>query len=126
MLATASLQHANSGVMEFWARGAGWVQWSRCLLKLFPASQDAVIRLRQKLNSDQAEKQWVEQHLAGDGHLAKEKTQELREQLIQAQTSARKQLTDLTVRSDGTAKKLQNVITKVRPLTPVVPLVPHL
>lgn len=64
----------------------------------------------------------MEQHLAGDGHLAKEKTQELREQLVQAQAAARKQLTDLTVQSDHAAKKLQSVITKVRPLTPAVPL----
>lgn len=63
-------------------------------------------------------KQSVEQDLTVDGNLVKQKTRELREQLIQAQTAARKQLTDLTVQSDQAAKKLQAAINKVKHLTP--------
>lgn len=90
---------------------------------MFSSSQDDVIRLRQKLNSDKTKKQSVEEDLTADGNQVKQKTRELREQLNRAQTAARKQLTDLTVQSDNAAKKLQVVIAKVKHLTPSSPTV---
>lgn len=90
---------------------------------MFPSSQDAVIRLRQKLNFDKTNKQSVEEDLTADGNQVKQKTRELREQLNRAQTAARKQLTDLTVQSDNATKKLQAAIAKVKHLTPSSPTV---
>lgn len=73
--------------------------------------------MRQMLSSDKTKKQSVEEDLIAEGNYVKQKTRELREQLIRAQTEARKQLSDLTVQSNNTTKKLQAIITKVSSLT---------
>lgn len=73
--------------------------------------------MRQMLSSDKTKKQSVEEDLIAEGNYVKQKTRELREQLIRAQTEARKQLSDLTIQSNNTTKKLQAIITKVSSLT---------
>lgn len=73
--------------------------------------------MRQMLSSDKSKKQSVEEDLIAEGNYVKQKTRELREQLIRAQTEARKQLSDLTIQSNNTTKKLQAIITKVSSLT---------
>lgn len=73
--------------------------------------------MRQMLSSDKTKKQSVEEDLIAEGNYVKQKTRELREQLIRAQTEARKQLSDLTIQSNTTTKKLQAIITKVSSLT---------
>lgn len=73
--------------------------------------------MRQMLSSDKSKKQSVEEDLIAEGNYVKQKTREVREQLIRAQTEARKQLSDLTVQSNNTTKKLQAIITKVSSLT---------
>lgn len=90
-------------------------------------SQEVVVRLRQKLNADKTAKQSVEQDLTADANRVKLKTRELQEQLSRAQTAARKQLTDLTVQSANSAKKLQAVISQVRHVPSALPpLAPEL
>lgn len=70
-----------------------------------------------KLNSNKTEKQSVEEDLTAARNQMNQKTHKLRDQLIQAHTVAKKQLSDLTVQSDNAAKKLQAVIAKVKRLT---------
>lgn len=90
-------------------------------------SQEVVVRLRQKLNADKTAKQSVEEDLTADANRVKLKTRELQEQLSRAQTAARKQLTDLTVQSANSAKKLRAVIGQVRRVPPALrPLAPEL
>ncbi|XP_076604456.1 dynein regulatory complex subunit 2 [Chaetodon auriga] len=74
--------------------------------------QDTVTQLRDKLNSTKTENQSVEQDLTAARNQVNRKTHKLRDQLTQAQTAARKQLTDLTVQSDNATKNLQAVIAK--------------
>ncbi|XP_070834938.1 dynein regulatory complex subunit 2 [Chaetodon trifascialis] len=74
--------------------------------------QDTITQLRDKLNSTKTENQSVEQDLTAARNQVNRKTHKLRDQLTQAQTAARKQLTDLTVQSNNAAKKLQAVIAK--------------
>lgn len=71
--------------------------------------------MRQMLSSDKTKKQLVEEDLIAEGNYVKQKTHEIREQLIRAQTEARKQLNSLTVLSNKATKKLEATITKVRP-----------
>lgn len=71
--------------------------------------------MRQMLSSDKTKKQLVEEDLIAEGNYVKQKTREIREQLIRAQTEARKQLSSLTVLSNKATKKLEATITKVRP-----------
>lgn len=79
--------------------------------------------MRQMLSSDKTKKQSVEEDLIAEGNYVKQKTREIREQLIQAQTEARKQLSSLTVLSNKATKKLEATIGKVR-LTQVPPRPP--
>ncbi|XP_038584088.1 dynein regulatory complex subunit 2 isoform X1 [Micropterus salmoides] len=79
--------------------------------------QDIAIQLRAKMNYSKIENQSVEQDLNAARNKVNRKTHMLRDQLTQAHTAARKQLTDLTVQSDKAAKKLQAVISKVKRLT---------
>lgn len=79
--------------------------------------------MRQMLSSDKTKKQLVEEDLIAEGNYVKQKTREIREQLIRAQTEARKQLSDLTVLSNKATKKLEATITKVR-LTQPPPTLP--
>ncbi|XP_038584090.1 dynein regulatory complex subunit 2 isoform X2 [Micropterus salmoides] len=74
--------------------------------------QDIAIQLRAKMNYSKIENQSVEQDLNAARNKVNRKTHMLRDQLTQAHTAARKQLTDLTVQSDKAAKKLQAVISK--------------
>lgn len=69
------------------------------------------------MNYSKIENQSVEQDLNAARNKVNRKTHMLRDQLTQAHTAARKQLTDLTVQSDKAAKKLQAVISKVKRLT---------
>lgn len=70
--------------------------------------------MRQMLSSDKTKKQLVEEDLIAEGNYVKQKTREIREQLIRAQAEARKQLSSLTVLSNKATKKLEATITKVR------------
>nr|XP_046269294.1 dynein regulatory complex subunit 2 isoform X2 [Scatophagus argus] len=74
--------------------------------------QDLVIQVREKLNSSDTENQSVEQDLTATRNQMNRRTKELREQLSEAQTVARKQLTDLTVHSDNAARNLQAAVAK--------------
>ncbi|XP_074516906.1 dynein regulatory complex subunit 2 [Sebastes fasciatus] len=74
--------------------------------------QDAVIQLRAALTSSKTEDVLVDQDLTAARNQVNRKTHALRDQLTQAHTAARKQLTELTVQSDAAAKKLQAVIAK--------------
>lgn len=79
--------------------------------------------MRQMLSSDKMKKQSVEEDLIAEGNYVKQKTREIREQLIRAQTEARKQLSSLTVLSNKATKKLEATIAKVR--VPHAPRVLH-
>ncbi|XP_035529352.1 dynein regulatory complex subunit 2-like [Morone saxatilis] len=81
-------------------------------VKKVQSLQGLVLLLRVRLNSCKTEKQSVEDDLIATKKQVNLKTHKLRDQLTQAQTVARKQLTDLTVQSDNAVKKLQAVIAK--------------
>lgn len=77
--------------------------------------------MRQMLSSDKTKKQLVEEDLIAEGNYVKQKTREIREQLIRAQAEARKQLNSLTVLSNKATKKLEATIAKVRQTPPATP-----
>lgn len=68
------------------------------------------------MKSSKTQNQSVEQDLTAARDEVMRKTRELRDQLTQDRKAARKQLTDLTVKSDKATKKLQAVIAKVKRL----------
>lgn len=80
--------------------------------------------MRQMLSSDKTKKQSVEEDLIAEGNYVKQKTREIREQLIQAQTEARRQLSSLTALSSAASRKLEVTIAKVRPRPPSSPSSP--
>uniref|UniRef100_A0A8P4GGI3 Dynein regulatory complex subunit 2 n=1 Tax=Dicentrarchus labrax TaxID=13489 RepID=A0A8P4GGI3_DICLA len=84
---------------------------STCSVQCKGVSDDCLLSLV-RLNSCKTEKQSVEDDLIAAKKQVNLKTHKLRDQLTQAQTAARKQLTDLTVQSDNAVKKLQAVIAK--------------
>ncbi|KAM7376453.1 hypothetical protein PAMP_006186 [Pampus punctatissimus] len=74
--------------------------------------QDFIFNVREKLDSSRTENESVTQDLTAAKNEVNRKTHKLRDQLTQAHTAARKQLTDLTVLSAAASKKLQTVIAK--------------
>ncbi|XP_045918104.1 dynein regulatory complex subunit 2 [Micropterus dolomieu] len=89
-----------------------FIQMADADMKKAKRLQDIAIQLRAKMNYSKIENQSVEQDLNAARNKVNRKTHMLRDQLTQAHTAARKQLTDLTVQSDKAAKKLQAVISK--------------
>uniref|UniRef100_H2TXK8 Dynein regulatory complex subunit 2 n=1 Tax=Takifugu rubripes TaxID=31033 RepID=H2TXK8_TAKRU len=92
--------------------GALWVLAH--LLQMFHPAK--LLRLKQKLRSDQLTEESVQLDLTAKVTQVKQKTRELREQLGQMQKATKKQLLDVTVRSDEASKELQAVVAKVRQL----------
>ncbi|XP_056256442.1 dynein regulatory complex subunit 2-like [Seriola aureovittata] len=74
--------------------------------------QESVIQLREKLNSSQTENESKEQDLMASSNEVNKKTDELRQQLSQGRSAARKQLMHLTIQSNNAIRKLQAVIAK--------------
>ncbi|KAM9341597.1 dynein regulatory complex subunit 2 [Symphorus nematophorus] len=74
--------------------------------------QETCKRLRESLKSNKKENWSVIQNLEDARNKAKQETHELQNQLTQARSVARKQLTVLTVQSNAAAKKLRAVISK--------------
>eukprot|EP00066_Takifugu_rubripes_P001591 XP_003962875.2 PREDICTED: coiled-coil domain-containing protein 65 [Takifugu rubripes] len=74
--------------------------------------QEKLLRLKQKLRSDQLTEESVQLDLTAKVQQVKQKTRELREQLGQMQKATKKQLLDVTVRSDEASKELQAVVAK--------------
>ncbi|XP_070777165.1 dynein regulatory complex subunit 2 [Enoplosus armatus] len=74
--------------------------------------QDNVLQLNKKLSTSKTKNQSVEQDLTAARNQVNQRTLELRDQMTQAHTAARKQLTDLTVWSDDATKELQAVMAK--------------
>uniref|UniRef100_A0A3B4YSQ6 Dynein regulatory complex subunit 2 n=1 Tax=Seriola lalandi dorsalis TaxID=1841481 RepID=A0A3B4YSQ6_SERLL len=74
--------------------------------------QESVIQLREKLNSSQTENESKEQDLMASSNEVNKKNDELRQQLSQGRSAARKQLMHLTIQSNNAIRKLQAVIAK--------------
>ncbi|TWW72395.1 dynein regulatory complex subunit 2 isoform X2 [Takifugu flavidus] len=74
--------------------------------------QEKLLRLKQKLRSDQLTEEAVQLDLTAKVQQVKQKTRELREQLGQMQKATKKQLLDVTIRSDEASKELQAVVAK--------------
>lgn len=72
------------------------------------------MQLRTKLRSSKEDSKVVERDLTGARNDVNKKTHKLRDQLTQAQTAARKQLTDLSIHGHRATKKLQEVTDKVK------------
>ncbi|XP_044022644.1 dynein regulatory complex subunit 2 [Siniperca chuatsi] len=89
-----------------------FIQMTDADMKKVKRLQDIVIQLREKMNSSETQNQSVQQDLTAARNQVNQRTRKLRDQLTQAHTAARKQLTDLTVQSNNAAKKLQAVIAK--------------
>ena len=71
--------------------------------------------------SSEAENNVTKQNLTDARVKVNQKRHKLRDQLARDRLAARKQLTELTFQGDAAMKKLQAVITKVKPHTPVHP-----
>ncbi|XP_060919537.1 dynein regulatory complex subunit 2 [Labrus mixtus] len=90
----------------------GFIQSTETSVKDEKMLKDSVVRLKEKLSSSKKEHKGVELDLLAATDQVKHSTHQLRDQLMQSQKVARKQLTDLTVQSDNAAKKLRAVIAK--------------
>ncbi|KAG7229517.1 hypothetical protein INR49_031941 [Caranx melampygus] len=80
-----------------------------------PEDRDSVIQMREKLNSSQTDHEAEERHLIATSNEVNKKTEQLRQQLSEGRSAARKQLTQLTVQSSNATRKLQGVIAKEFP-----------
>ncbi|KAM6968595.1 dynein regulatory complex subunit 2 [Tautogolabrus adspersus] len=90
----------------------GYIQSTETNVKEEKMLKDSVVQLKEKLSSSKKEHKVVELDLLAAADQVKHSTHQLRDQLMQSQKVARKQLTDLTVQSDNAAKKLRAVIAK--------------
>lgn len=97
---------------------------SSCVLqRCFCAScQDQLLRVKQKLSSDQLAEESRQQALTAEIQQVRQKTQELRSQLSQKQKRTGTQLCRVSVRSNQAAKELQAAVAKVRRRRPVLRL----
>lgn len=84
--------------------------------RLFASRQEKLHHLKQKIRSDQLAEESVQLDLTAKVQRVKQKTRELREQLGRMQKATKKQLLDVTVRSNEASKELQAVVAKVRQL----------
>lgn len=82
-----------------------------CILK------EKLLCLKRKFSSDQLTEESVQRDLTVKIQQVKQKTQDLRQQLGQMQTATKKQLLDVTIRSNEASKKLQAIVAKVRQLS---------
>lgn len=76
--------------------------------------QEKLLCLKRKFSSDQLTEESVQRDLTVKIQQVKQKTQDLRQQLGQMQTATKKQLLDVTIRSNEASKKLQAIVAKVR------------
>lgn len=79
--------------------------------------QEKLLCLKRNFSSDQLTEESVQRDLTVKIQQVKEKTQDLRRQLGQMQTATKKQLLDVTIRSNEASKKLQAIVATVRQLS---------
>lgn len=84
--------------------------------------QDQLLRLKQKLGSEQLTEESLQQALTAQTQQAKQKTQELRLQLSQTQQRMETRLRHLSIQSHQAARKLQAAVAKVGRLQARLPL----
>ncbi|KAK9529376.1 hypothetical protein VZT92_013474 [Zoarces viviparus] len=74
--------------------------------------KENVVRLRDKLNKRETEKQSLEEHLKDERKAAIMRNHSLQDQQNRGRAAARKRLTELMVQNDATARKLKAAIAK--------------
>lgn len=80
---------------------------------LFSTRQEKLLLLKQKIRWDQSTEESVHLDLTAQIQQVKQRTRDLREQLGQMQKATKKQLLDVTVRSNEASEELQAVVAKV-------------